>query len=418
MREIIKAEEMKNKISGYMEIFLVLSLTALAATIYFTQRRASVFDSVAAGALLVWRFILKHKSQRSLPSSLVIWTVLYLLSCFIGALMSENRHWELTEFRRYIHLFIAGLLFTAPISDNYRKIIISSFFSCAAIAGIVGILQFTGFLIKPDPLSPHGLSPHPIVYASMLAFACGSAIIMFFFRENELFQSRTGKAILLVTILLTFGGIISSESRGVWIALVAACTVTLFLYDRNKTLIFFFAILTAMTAIFIFNNTLRQRATSIVTSFYTENEKGSTGNRLELWKGSLMIFRERPILGTGTGNFESNIKRLIVEKKLKEMPYTMHAHNIFFHALATRGIIGFVITIGLFAALVKWGMQEIREHGRIGGYTIIFCSVLTIVGGLTENNIENSQFLAALCLTIGLIGPYGAYQSARKPLKQ
>ena len=79
---------MKNKISGYMEIFLVLSLTALAATIYFTQRRASVFDSVAAGALLVWRFILKHKSQRSLPSSLVIWTVLYLLSCFIGALMS------------------------------------------------------------------------------------------------------------------------------------------------------------------------------------------------------------------------------------------------------------------------------------------------------------------------------------------
>jgi len=173
-----------------------------------------------------------------------------------------------------------------------------------------------------------------------------------------------------------------------------------------------------MTAIFIFNSTLRQRATSIVTSFYTENEKGSTGNRLELWKGSLMIFKERPLLGTGTGNFESSIKRLITEKKLKEMPYTMHAHNIFFQALATRGLIGFVITIGFFATLVKWGIKEIREHGGIGGYAILFCSVLTIVGGLTENNIENGKFLAALCLTIGLIGPYGAYQVSRKSIKQ
>jgi len=418
MSEIIKSEEIKSRISGYMEIFLVLTLTALAATIYFSQRRASVYDTVAVGSLLVWRFILNHKSQRALPSSLVIWTALYLLSCFIGALLSENRHWELTEFRRYIHFIIAGLLFTAPLSDNYRKITIASFFLCAAIAGVVGILQFSGVLINPDPLAPHGLSPHPIVYAAILAFACGSAIIMFFFRENGLFQSRMGKVILLVTILLTFGGIISSESRGVWIALVAACSVTLFLYDRKKTFSFFFVILIAMTAIFIFNSTLRQRATSIVTSFYTENEKGSTGNRLELWKGSLMIFKERPLLGTGTGNFESSIKRLITEKKLKEMPYTMHAHNIFFQALATRGLIGFVITIGFFATLVKWGIKEIREHGGIGGYAILFCSVLTIVGGLTENNIENGKFLAALCLTIGLIGPYGAYQVSRKSIKQ
>jgi O-antigen ligase len=324
--------------------------------------------------------------------------------------MSYNRHWELTELKRYVHVFIAGFLFTAPMSDKNRNIIIIFFFLCAAIAGIVGILQFTGLLINPDPLAPHGLSPHPILYAAMLAFACGLAIIMLFFRENELFQSRTGKVILLVTILLTFGGIIASESRGVWIALVAACTVTLFLYDRKKTLIFFCAILTAMTLIFFFNNTLRQRAASIVTSFYTENEKGSTGNRLELWKGSLMIFKERPLLGTGIGNFESNIKRLISEKKLKEIPYTMHAHNIFLQAMVTRGIIGFVITIGFFATLIKWGMKEIREHGGIGGYTIILCSVLTIVGGLTENNIENGKFLAALCLTIGLIGPHGTDQ--------
>ncbi len=407
---------MKNRISGYMEIFLVLSLIALAATIFFSQRRASVFDSVAVGALLVWRFILKHKSQRSLPKSLVIWTILYLLSCFIGALLSENRHWELTEFRRYIHFFIAGLLFTAPISDNYRKIVITSFFLCAAIAGIVGILQFSGLLIDPGPFAPHGLSPHPILYAAILAFACGSAIIMSFFCKNGLFQSRTGHAILLITIFLTLGGIISSESRGVWIALVAACTATLFLYDRKKTLIFLTAMMTVMTIIFFFNNTLRQRAISTITTIYAEDEKGSAGNRFELWKGSLLIFKERPLLGAGTGNFESNIIRLVQEKKLKKTPTMVHAHNIFLQALATRGIIGLALTVGLFIAVIKWGMKEIKRHGGIGGYTIILCLVLTIVGGLTEANIDNGKFLAALCLTIGLIGPYGADQTTPEPI--
>jgi O-antigen ligase len=160
--------------------------------------------------------------------------------------------------------------------------------------------------------------------------------------------------------------------------------------------------------IFIFSSSLRQRAASIVTSVYADNVTVGTGNRLELWKGSLLLFKRYPLLGVGTWNFQSAIEELIREKKVKEMPIRMHAHSIYLQALATRGITGFALTIGLFTALVAWGRREIRDHGGIGGYIIIVSTVLMIVGGLWEINIEINQFLAVYCLMVGLIGPYGA----------
>jgi O-antigen ligase len=83
----------------------------------------------------------------------------------------------------------------------------------------------------------------------------------------------------------------------------------------------------------------------------------------------------------------------------------VHAHNIFLQALATRGAVGFIATLGLFIALIQWGLEETRNHGGAGGYIIILSTAFTIMSGLTENNIEFTKFLAAYCFTIGLFGP-------------
>jgi O-antigen ligase len=158
---------------------------------------------------------------------------------------------------------------------------------------------------------------------------------------------------------------------------------------------------------FYTGNNLRNKAKSIVTSVYTEDVKGSTGTRIELWKGALLIFNESPLLGVGTGNFVPSINRLVQAKRLKEIPNVVHAHNIFLQALATRGILGFIILAMFFIALMKWGMSETKSHGGIGGYIIMFCTILTMVGGLTEDNLGTTKYFAAYFFTIGLIGPFG-----------
>jgi O-antigen ligase len=409
------ATKVQSKSSEYMQPVIVLTLVVLAGTIFFTDRRASVFDALPIGALLAWRFIFRREPQLKLPDSLITWTVLYLASCFVGALMSGDQNWQLNEFRRrYTHVFVAGLLFTAPLSAKNRKIVILSFFVAGSIAGAAGILQHFGLMYQQWS-RPHGFSAHPILYTEILAFVCGSAILMLFIDKVDLFHSLGGRLLLIVIVFLTFGGILVSGSRGVWIALAVACPVTLLLYNRRKAATFLLSAIAVCVLALLLSSALRERASSIVTSFYTEDEKGSTGTRLELWKGSMLIFKKHPLLGVGTGNYQSSIEELIQEKKIKEPLVAMHAHNIFFQALATRGIIGLVLTAGFFVALIKWGIREIN-YQRIGGYIIVLSGILTIIGGLTENNTEHAKYLAAFCFTIGLIGPYGAGK-AQKDVK-
>jgi O-antigen ligase len=236
---------------------------------------------------------------------------------------------------------------------------------------------------------------------------------MMLFIKNDIFTTIKEKYLLSTIAVLTVVGIVLSESRGVWIALFAACITVLFFYKRTKALIFALLLIATFIPLLSVSGTLRQRTVSIVTSFYTEDEKGSTGNRLELMKGALLIFEEHPLLGTGYGDFQSDIKEFVSKKKLKDIPATVHAHNIFFQALAARGIIGFVILIALFTSLVLWGKKQIKDHRVIGGYIIILSALLTIVGGLTENNIEIHRFLAVCGFTIGLIGPYGLEKAAK-----
>lgn len=395
-----------SRLYDFFELFIVITLGISLALIFFNAPRwTRVFGETGFGVFLLWTLVFKREPSRRLPGYLVLMAVTFILSYVVNVFLSPDPAWEHTNIRKYIYVLIAGLLFAQPIRHSYRKFMILILFVSAAIAGAAGIMQYFGLISQQWP-RPHGFSQHPIVYAALLALVCGSAVIMLFWGKSFFCQSTMSRIFLLGTGSLTFGGILVSGSRGVWIALAVSCFVTLFIYDHRKAIIFLFSASAVCVLVVMFSSALRDRATSIVTSFYTEDEKGSTGTRIELWKGSLLIFKQHPLLGVGTGNYQFSIEELVREKKMKEPLVEMHAHNIFFQALATRGLIGLAVTVGFIVALMKWGTKEIHNSRQIGGYIIVLCTVLTIIGGLTENNIEYTRYLAAFCFTIGLIGPY------------
>ena len=390
------------KLDKFKELILVPPLSIIIFRIFFSERRASVFDVVALGALLIWRFVVRDRPFRPLPKLLIVTVCLYILSDFAGALLSDDQLWELAELRKYVHVFIGALLFTLPLEGRTRKILIALFFIAASIAGVQGIWSyFTGGIYW----KARGSLPHSILYAETLALAGGSAFLMLFTLKQVTRKTLMEFLFLSIVSLVTLAGILFSQSRGVWVALIVASTATQLLYDLRKTVIFISCFIAVLAIPFYYGSSLSERAKSIVTSVYAENETGSTGIRLELWKGALLIFKEHPLLGAGSGNFESNIKKLVQEKKLKATPIIVHAHNIYLQALATRGIVGFTILAASLTALITWGFKEMKSHGGIGGYVIIFCTILTMAGGLTENNLGTTKYLAAYCFTMGLLGP-------------
>jgi hypothetical protein len=65
-----------------------------------------------------------------------------------------------------------------------------------------------------------------------------------------------------------------------------------------------------------------------------------------------------------------------------------------------------------------WGINETKFSGGIGGYIIAFCTILTIVGGLTEDNLGTTKYLAAYCFTIGLFGSIGTIENLEETVVQ
>lgn len=70
------------------------------------------------------------------------------------------------------------------------------------------------------------------------------------------------------------------------------------------------------------------------------------GGRAYAWKAGLEIFKERPLLGTGPGSFESLSPA--IEEQLGAKFITPSAHNLYIRALAENGIIGFTLLLAFF----------------------------------------------------------------------
>ena len=388
-----------------MEKVLVATLCGLAIWIFAGWNDKGLylmFSGLSLGLLIAWRFAALKQMATPLPGPMLAISMLYVLTLIIGALISDNGRAGFTVLKHYHHLFIGGLLLTVPLRDHYRKKIIVVFFASAALAAMAGLAQAMDLLRMDYPGRVYGFSGHPNIYAGVLALVCNSAIILFLL-PHPLFRSKKDRFFLAIVAVLTLSGLVLSQTRGMWVALVASCVLTLFLYDRKKAFLFFVSVCILAIVAFSASGTLRQRAFSIVSSVYTEDSSGSTGNRIVLWKGALLIVREHPLLGTGTGDFQSDINKLIQQKKLADIPNTLHGHNMFLHVLATRGLIGFASLIALYGALLYYGILS-REQPAAGGALVVATTILTMVGCLTDNYLEVGRYLAGYCLLVGLFG--------------
>jgi len=130
----------------------------------------------------------------------------------------------------------------------------------------------------------------------------------------------------------------------------------------------------------------------------------STGQRLNMWRDSIAIFRESPVLGTGPGDFAADTRSLIEAGRSSLVKPYSHAHSIYFDALATTGLIGLVsMTVFLLAIPMKIYYTQWRDGAEawprfyaLGGMMTVLCFA---VFGLAEAWLSRMPVLT--CFLVG-----------------
>jgi len=111
-------------------------------------------------------------------------------------------------------------------------------------------------------------------------------------------------------------------------------------------------------------------------------EWGSLTKRIDLWRASWEAFRERPLLGWGTGSILKAVEHGLQKNGSMLSGQNMKPHNQFLCIMITLGVAGLIITVLLYAFFVL----ERKAHRSV--MFILFLAVF-LVNFLGNNSLES-----------------------------
>ena len=182
-----------------------------------------------------------------------------------------------------------------------------------------------------------------------------------------------------------------SRSTYVTVVLLLLC-VFLILFKWKKALAIFGLTAFSLCLLFIGSNIVANRVQSGLQEAvgYLNNpnpakvDHGSVGARLEMWKASLLISKENPLLGVGWRNFQESTKPFVAQGAVSvSASQHPHPHNMYFESLVTTGALGLLFTIALFGHTAYIGVRSAAFKPIAGNLLLVF--VLAFVfNGINE----------------------------------
>ncbi len=337
---------------GLALLFLFISLSNGAG--YFPESRYLFFGSLAILAGL-WLFNEGFLIQKI---DLLLLTFLFIAVLSTGTLV--NLHVSLDA----LFLLLSYIFFFWMVKENLNSkseinFVLVLIVTVATILSVYGLYQYLiGFNVLAKYAAEKSILINtqsrvfatfisPNVLAGFLMLAIPLNIFLLFYetitwRKILLFISG---AIVGCCFLLTY-------SRGGYIALftVILATVILMSKERKKKLFLIFIIL----ALLVFSSyAVVQRLRSPSTASYKgittpSAAQTSFGGRTLLWRGSLNVAKNYPLLGSGFGTFSS-----IYPKYQYGGLFSRHAHNTYLEILAETGFLGFLLFLCILFVVAR-----------------------------------------------------------------
>ncbi len=216
------------------------------------------------------------------------------------------------------------------------------------------------------------------------------------------------RMLLLGMMALSGYALYLNGTRGVWVAMACVVAIVPLLLPRRSwkgTAISYALLLVAalLVAQAPFVREKFREARDNLVQYEQDQHRTSVGYRIDMWKASLALFRERPLLGVGLGDWQHEVGRLIdagsASPTIRQYGQT---HNVFLDAASTQGVAGLAALLAILfypARITGKGSGAGRELGR----TLFWCAtVACFVSGMTDTLVHIRGVFLSYLMLVGL----------------
>lgn len=309
---------------------------------------------------------------------------------------------------------LLGEMFTANLVNSKERL--NTALLClsigAAVVGVIGILQmvcrkagiyfptpfwkdvdhavfsFLPFTIETKFVTTRASSTfdNPLILAAYL-------VLVFPMQVYSVTQETSKKklAVHIVCMLLSFGALLLTYSRGAYIAVVISIFILSFCGWKYAV-----SLAGVGTAVLIF---LPKSVINRINSILAFNDV-STMTRFDIWSSLLKSFTEHPILGIGAGT--EGVTQLLHNKYQIMQP---HAHSLYLELATEGGLLGLIL-FGIAIGVIVYNTIYLMKSGRYWfklGISYLACLVGFLFFSTFEFTLQTPKELQFFMLYLGFV---------------
>jgi len=318
-------------------------------------------------------------------------------------MVSSNKHVAELEFYRVIVSMASFFLFSNLYDNKQNRNTIIIFWVLGGfLAVIYGIMtHYGGFWIVITPQVDRIFSTfgNPIFFAAFLVATIPLSVY-------KLIQDRepSYKVLWFFVLISYLIALYFTKTRAAWIAFIVSIVVFIFLSLDSKVKK---VILIFILVIFGFLFTLT-----------TKNVWMRQQGHLVIWRDSLRMLFNKPVLGVGLGSFHISFPDYASDELKKIWPQTKNivndAHSEFVQILAETGVVGFGIFMWILFSVFHHALRFYRQlHDREEFliYTALFSSA---IGLLVQNFFSvDMRFTISSFYLFSVFGLLSSYSTVK-----
>lgn len=322
----------------------------------------------------------------------------YLLMIIISIFIATNKPEAIHDFLKtttFFAFFLYMVVFIIP-KEKSRESAVMSFIIFGLIISIGGFIELAeaskelgGFSTKAA-YQTVGRFAHKNIYSQTLFFTFTfSTFGIFLFKDfrQKIAYLASMSSLTLILLLMT---------RGVWVALFVSTFTILVVYfvflrkeklfaEHKKTLfsivfpvVFGLVVLLAVTG-FDSKDLLKRHIKEAANT-----EEGNTSHRIDIWKKSVHLIKQSPIIGIGAGNWKIDILQYDVTiDNGKGLIVPRRTHNDYITVITETGILGFIGYFSFFVLALFYILKILRKSKDKEDKIFIMALMFALVGYMT-----------------------------------